>query len=122
MNVECVDNCHWGQHYDPETDTIIDIKSETPIKFTQLIKYHQVKFRELPKKRIFRKKNQPIEVDILETINEDTYPNDIETGVKPFKIYIENPCIIIISITSYQRIYFFFVIALLLPLLSPLLL
>jgi hypothetical protein len=92
MNNEYIDDCHWGQHYDPETETIINIKSETPIKFTQPVKYsHPVKFRELPKNRIFRKKNQPIEVDILETIDEYTYPNDIETGTMPLNIYIQNP-------------------------------
>jgi len=94
MNNEYIDDCHWGQHYDPETDTIIDIKSETPIKFTQLVKYsHPVKFRELPINRIICKKNNPIKVDIMETIDEDTYPNDIETGTinQPLNIYIQNP-------------------------------
>lgn len=92
MNNEYVDDCHWGQHYDPETDTIIDIKSETPIKFTQFIKYSDpIKFRELPINRLVRKKNQPIKVDIMETIKEDMYPNDIETGLMPLNIYIQNP-------------------------------
>ena len=92
MNTEYVDDCHWGQHYDPETDTIIDIKSETPIKFTQFIKYSDpIKFRELPINRLVRKKNQPIKVDIMETIKEDMYPNDIETGLMPLNIYIQNP-------------------------------
>ena len=92
MNTEYVDDCHWGQHYDPETDAIIDIKSETPIKFTQFIKYSDpIKFRELPINRLVRKKNNPIKVDIMETIKEDMYPNDIETGLMPLNIYIQNP-------------------------------
>lgn len=92
MNTEYIDNCHWGQHYDPETDTIIDIKSETPIKFTQLVKSSQFIFREVPTNRLFRKKKCPIKPDILETIKEEIYPDDIETNTTkpPFKICIQN--------------------------------
>jgi len=56
INTEYNDDCYWGQHYDTETRTIINIKS-------------------IPKT------NQKLKTRYLETNKEKTYPEDIETGV-----------------------------------------
>ena len=60
INTEYNDDCYWGQHYDTETRTSINIKSV---------------------KKVLR----PIKINILETIKEEKtypypYPEDIETG------------------------------------------
>jgi hypothetical protein len=60
--------------YEEEWDQFVDIENQ---KF-------EISFRELPVDKIFRNKQQPVTVDILETIEENEIPN------KSTNIYINN--------------------------------